>query len=479
MLFPFFAAAVFLVATVSANLRRYEYIKQFKIERPQKPQQVRYDPTWASLDTRPIPQWFDDAKFGIFLHWGVFSVPSYKGAWFWDFWKGPQPQLDVVQFMQANYRPDFTYADFASMFTAEFYDPNYWADIFSSAGAKYVVLTTKHHEGFCNWPSKYSWNWNAGDVGPKQDLVGNLANAVRQKGLAFGTYHSLFEFFNPLFLRDQANNFTTQDFVREKTMPELYELVNTYQPDIIWSDGEWMAPSSYWNSTNFLAWLYNDSPVKDKVVTNDRWGSETMCKHGGYYTCSDNFNPKTLQQHKFEDPTTVDKLAWTFRRNLKLEDVHTMEEIIAILAQVVSCGGNLLLNVGPTKEGTIPPVFEERLRQTGQWLSVNGEAIYATKPWTHQNDSATPDVWYTSTRADNGTVINVYAIVLTWPESSNLTLASPVTTASTTVTMLGYNTPFSWSPLPNSGLQIQIPAIPFNQLPSKWAWVFKLTGISN
>ncbi|CAG5131393.1 unnamed protein product [Candidula unifasciata] len=444
-----------------------------------KNKEIRYEPTWESIDSRPIPQWYDEAKIGIFLHWGVFSVPSYAGAWFWYFWKGPKPVREVVDFMKNNYRPGFTYVDFAPMFTAEFYNPDQWADIFKASGAKYVVLTTKHHEGFCNWATKYSWNWNSVDVGPRRDLVGDLAKALRKKGLAFGAYHSMFDFFNPMFLRDQANHFTTQEFVREKALPELHELVNNYQPDLIWSDGDWMAPSSYWNSTHFLVWLYNDSPVKDRIVVNDRWGSDAECKHGGYLSCSDHYNPKKLQKRKFEDATTMDKYAWAYRRNINIEDLNTMEEVTTLIAQVVSCGGNLLINVGPTKEGTIIPAFQERLKQMGQWLSVNGEGVYATKPWTHQNDGVSRDVWYTSTRADNGTVINVYAIVLSWPESSNLTLASPVTTANTTVTMLGYNTPFKWSPLPNSGLQIQIPAIPFNQLPCKWAWVFKLTGISN
>uniref|UniRef100_A0A2C9K552 alpha-L-fucosidase n=1 Tax=Biomphalaria glabrata TaxID=6526 RepID=A0A2C9K552_BIOGL len=131
----------------------------------------RYEPNWQSLDARPLPPWYDEAKIGIFLHWGVFSVPSYVGAWFWWYWKGTQPSLAVVEFMKQNYPPSFTYADFAPEFTAEFYNPNQWADIFKASGAQYVVLTTKHHEGFCLWPSKYSWNWNSMDVGPKRDLV--------------------------------------------------------------------------------------------------------------------------------------------------------------------------------------------------------------------------------------------------------------------------------------------------------------------
>ncbi|CAF3959295.1 unnamed protein product, partial [Rotaria sordida] len=132
-----------------------------------------YLPEWSSLDTRPLPSWYDQSKVGIFIHWGVFSVPSINSeAWMWWAWKGDNPNPDTVAFMNKNYPPDWTYADFAAQFHAELYDPNEWADIFAASGAKYIVLTSKHHEGFTLWPSKYSFNWNAMDVGPKRDLLG-------------------------------------------------------------------------------------------------------------------------------------------------------------------------------------------------------------------------------------------------------------------------------------------------------------------
>ena len=133
---------------------------------------AEYQPTWESLDARPLPQWFDQSKIGIFIHWGVFSVPSYDSEWFWWNWKKGNPDKKLVDFMKNNYKPDFTYADFAEDFTAELFDPTYWTEVFKASGAKYVVLTSKHHEGFTLWPSKYSFSWNAMDVGPKRDLVG-------------------------------------------------------------------------------------------------------------------------------------------------------------------------------------------------------------------------------------------------------------------------------------------------------------------
>lgn len=447
-------------------------------ERSRRSFPVTYEPTWESLDKRPIPQWFQDAKFGIFLHWGLYSVPAIR-AWLWYEWKGPTPDPYIVMYMKSNYPPDWTYADFGPQFTASFYDPYKWADIFKASGARYVVLTSKHHEGYCMWPSKYSWNWNSMDVGPNRDLVGELAAAIRSKtNIKFGLYHSLFEFFNPLYLADKKNNFTTQDFVRQKTMPELYELVNQYKPDVVWSDGEWEANSSYWNSTNFLAWLYNDSPVKDTVVTNDRWGSDTMCKHGGYYTCNDKFDPGAIQKHKFEDATIMDKEAWTHRKTMTLNDVNTVNELITTLASVVSSGGNLLLNVGPTSDGTIIPIFEERLRQLGQWLGVNGEAIYASNTWIQANDTVAKSVWYTTQKTDVGGTV-VYAILLRWPPNNYLTLGLPQLTPSTQVSMLGYSGQIPFTKNPIGQMVIGLPLIPFYQLPSPDAWVLKLEGLAN
>lgn len=132
---------------------------------------TQYTPDWTSIDNRPLPAWFDEAKIGIFLHWGIFSVPSYGSEWFWWYWQGTRA-TNFVDFMKKNYPPDFTYGDFARKLTAEFYDPNEWVDIFKASGAKYVVLTSKHHEGYTMWPSKYSFNWNVKDVGPQRDLLG-------------------------------------------------------------------------------------------------------------------------------------------------------------------------------------------------------------------------------------------------------------------------------------------------------------------
>ncbi|XP_076073932.1 alpha-L-fucosidase-like isoform X1 [Mytilus galloprovincialis] len=437
----------------------------------------KYEPNWESLDSRPLPSWYDEAKIGIFITWGVFSVPSFGSEWFWWTWKeAKNPAL--VDFMKKNYRPDFTYPDFAPQFTAEFFNANEWAEILKSSGAKYVVLVSKHCEGFPLWPSNYSWNWNSMDVGPKRDIVGELAKAVRSKtDIHFGMYHSLLEWFNPLYIQDRENGFKTQDFVRTKTMPELYELVNRYEPDIIWSDGDWTTTDVYWNATNFLAWLYNESPVKDKVCVNDRWGSNIRCKHGGFLNCNDKYNPGVLNKKKWENCMEMDRYSWGYRRNARLADYFSMHELLSEVAETVSTGGNILINIGPTKDGMIIPIYQERLKQLGTWLGVNGEAIYGSKPWSHQNDTITKNIWYTSQIA--GADVSVYAILLFWPTDNKVILGAPVSSSSTIVSMLGYVGNFDWKPNPGGGIEVTIPPITINKLPCNDVWVLKLENLFN
>ncbi|XP_055979086.1 tissue alpha-L-fucosidase [Sorex fumeus] len=435
---------------------------------PAQPE-IQYTPDWTSLDSRPLPLWFDEAKFGVFVHWGVFSVPAWGSEWFWWHWKG-DAKSQYQRFMRDNYPPGFSYAEFGPLFTASFFDPEAWASLFQAAGAKYVVLTTKHHEGFTNWPSSVSWNWNSMDVGPHRDLVGELEKAVRKRNMRYGVYHSLLEWFHPLYLLDKKNNFKTQFFVKEKTMPELYDLVIRYRPDLIWSDGDWESTDSYWNSTGFLAWLYNDSPVKDEVVVNDRWGLNCSCHHGGYYNCEDKFRPKTAPSHKWEMCTSIDKRSWGYRRNMLMSEITSEAEIISELVQAVSLGGNYLLNIGPTKDGVIDPIFQERLLSVGKWLEVNGEAIYASKPWrVHLEKNTT--VWYTSKKSD------VYAIFLQWPKGGILQLESPKVTSSTEVKLLGVKKQVKWTRDSTSGLIINLPHKTPPILPVTSAWTIKLKGV--
>ncbi|MDD2349381.1 MAG: alpha-L-fucosidase [Kiritimatiellae bacterium] len=246
-----------------------------------------YKAEWESLDKRPIPQWWQEAKFGIFIHWGVYSVPAYAPTDAANVYAKYSEHYDnrmrsnnaaFTNFHARTYGTNVTYADFATQFRAEHFDPVQWADLFKKSGARYVVLTSKHHDGFALWPSAYSPRWNAQVLGPHRDLAGELTAAVKQAGLRMGFYYSLLEWGNPLYKENIGR------WVAEMNLPQMKELVTRYEPDIVWADGEWDYSDEELRSVDFLAWLYNESPVKESVVVNDRWGKKTRGKHGDHYT---------------------------------------------------------------------------------------------------------------------------------------------------------------------------------------------------
>jgi len=441
----------------------------------------QYSPDWESLDSRPLPGWYDGAKVGIFMHWGPYCVPGVASEWFWYQWNRRDPKnpgdMEIVKYMADFYPPDFTYQQFGPDFRAEFFNATEWADLIAASGAKYMVLTSKHHDGFAMWPSSRNFGWNAKDVGPKRDVVGELAKAVRAKGgVRFGLYHSLFEWYHPLYLQDKVNK--TRDFVEQKMGPELKEIIMKYEPEVLWSDGDWEQTTDYWDSLNFLSWLYSDSPVKETVVTNDRWGEGIMCHHGDFYTCSDRYNPGVLQHHKWENAMTIDKESWGHRRNMQLEEILSMDELVETLVMTISCGGNLLMNVGPSSQGTIEPIFQERLKQMGWWLGVNGEAVYDTVPWKAQNDTVNSAVWYTSKVTPQHGVA-VYSHILGWPQGGKVSLGSPVPGDNTKVTLLGYSGgELTWKK-GEGEVQMEVQLPNRDEVNSDWGYVLKLIGVGS
>lgn len=442
-----------------------------------------YRPTWASIDSRPVPQWFSDAKFGIFVHWGVYSVPAWAPAganvsvydkyaeWYWHRIGTPPDNnegLNKVRKLFTDHHNEhwganFKYQDFASMFRAEHFQPQEWADLFQKAGAKYVVLTSKHHEGFPLWPSAHSWNWNAMDLGPRRDLCGDLSKAVKEKGLRMGFYYSLYEWFNPLY------HSNVNKYVDEHMIPQMKDLVTRYQPDVLWTDGEWDHPSEIWKSTHFLSWLYNESPVRNQVVVNDRWGKETRGKHGGYYTTEyDLLHDAKADFEKIQRPWEECRgigSSFGYNRTEMLDDYSSSEQLIHLLVNKVAAGGNLLLNVGPTADGRIPVIMQQRLTDMGNWLKVNGEAIYYTEAWRRRKVSeGAPHQYYTVKGKD------LYVIVTQWPVGA---IEIEDVKKPSSVNMLGFNAIVS-SRFSKGKLTIKAPAMnPCNQ-PCQYAWVFKL-----
>ena len=347
----------------------------------------QYQPNWSSLNQRKIPEWFHNDKFGIFIHWGVYSVPSYApviensglsyAEWYW--YRINEKQKDFTAFHDKNYGSDFQYPQFEPMFKAELFDPKQWADIFKQSGARYVVLTSKHHEGYALWNSAEadkSWQrpWNAVTGTPKRDLLGDLTNAVRDAGLKMGYYYSLYEWFNPLYKQDKKR------YVSEHMFPQFKDLVTKYKPSVIFSDGEWELSDTAWRSEELLAWLYNESPVKNEVVVNDRWGKNTRGKNtASTYTTSEygsGMDPNVI----WEESRGIGH-SYGYNRNEQLKDYKTGKDLILFLSDVVARGGNLLLDIGPTADGRIPVIMQQRLIEIGNWLKVNGESIYGTSAW--------------------------------------------------------------------------------------------------
>ncbi len=466
-----------------------------------------YEPTWESVDKRPTPAWFSDAKFGIFIHWGTYSVPAYApvipgklayAEWYWNAMTNGQnnPKADELQkgtwaFHQKVYGADFPYQNFAPQFKAELFDPDHWADVFSRSGAKYVVLTSKHHEGFALWPSKQAsatWGrpWNAVEIGPKRDVLGDLSEAVRRKGLRMGYYYSLYEWYNPLWLYDKPR------YVREHMFPQFKDLVTHYKPAIIFSDGEWEMTSEQWHSAELLAWLFNESPVKDEVVVDDRWGSDTRHKHGGYWTTEYTAGMSGVD-HPWEESRGMG-VSYGYNRAEDLNIYHTSRELVFILVDTVSRGGNLLLDIGPRADGTIPVIMEERLTEMGDWLKINGEAIYGTKPWKNTREwtaGEVPKIEYNKEYSSAYDVIklierpaegkasieafftskvnDVYAILPRW---SGHSLVIKDVSAAKSVKLLGSSTPLQFK-TSKAGLSIELPDLP-EDLRLQPAWVLKI-----
>lgn len=459
-----------------------------------------YEPTWESLDKRPVPEWYQDAKFGIFIHWGVYSVPAWGAPktyaeWYWKNMSNKKPDNVWWQFHKKHYGADFDYKEFAPMFRAELFNPEEWADIFERSGAKYIVPTSKHHEGYCLWPSaeaNKTWGhpWNSLEVGPKRDLMGGLSEAVRKKGIRFGFYYSLYEWFNPLWLKDR------KAYVVEHMHPQFKDVVSRYKPSIIFSDGEWDMPSSDWKSPELLAWLYNESPCKDEVVVNDRWGKETRHHHGDYYTTEYGAGMKD-DAHPWEENRGMG-YSYGYNRAENIDDYKSGQELILVLCDLVSRGGNFLLDIGPTGDGRIPVIMQDRLLEIGQWLKINGEAIYATRhagrdcQWTDgkrpqqgykeyqqeyklmesigqqpKGDRAVKQIFFTRKGDD------LYAITAGWP-GQRLVVRDIEAASDTQVSLLGAKSSIQHR-ADGKNLVLEIPAQAIQELPFAPAYTFKIS----
>jgi len=415
----------------------------------------KYKANWESLAKyQEAPEWFKDAKFGIYAHWGVMSVPAYANDWY-------ARNMHIEGSDEFKHHVDtygehskFGYHDYVPMFKAENFDANAWADLFEKSGAKFAGLVAQHHDGWSNWRSKIN-PWNAFDMGPKQDILGELSAAIKEKNMKFvASFHmarnlqiykeqpekwlndtSYFPY-NPKLptssedplLAKMYGNISKEKFNKD-WIGQLKEVIDNYSPDLIYFDSQTQkTPESF--RKEFAAYYFNDADKKNKQVV---------------FTHKEGEFPKSVSLEDFEKgrtnkitkdfwltDETVSVGSWSYTNTLGLKKT---DEILHVLVDVVSKNGALMLNVSPMANGIIPQNQQDILLEIGEWLKTNGEAIYSSRPWrvfgedpTKQEKSGmfldrisyTPqDIRYTK-KGDT-----IYAIVLGWPgNNASITLKS-------------------------------------------------------
>lgn len=360
---------------------------------------VSYTATEDSLSAHETPDWYDGAKFGIFIHYGLYSIPAWApvggvyAEWYWHSMeqKGSPTYLHQLK----TYGSKFQYDDFIARFTATKFHPRAWVTLLRQSGAKYFVMVSKHHDGYALFRTRYSKR-NSVDSGPHRDLVGALLSAARKyaPGLHTGLYYSLPEWFNPAYpgIQGKRGQFTggpprnyvtgsvipytgftpVGDYVRDYQAPQMLELIDRYHPDILWCDigGEN-------DSLRVLAHFYNQALLSgQQVAVNNRCG---VSAHD-FSTPEYKVYPMTVHA-KWETSRGLDPHSYGYNANTPDKAYASAGSVVRQLVDVVSKNGNLLLDIGPRGDGSIPRVMKDRLRAIGSWLAVNGQAIYDTQSW--------------------------------------------------------------------------------------------------
>ncbi len=436
-----------------------------------------YTPTDASLSAHQAPYWFQDAKFGIFIHWGVYSVPAWApvgtqyAEWYWN--QMQDPGNPTYAHHRDTYGESFAYDDFIPRFRAERFDPRSWVELFRDAGAQYHVLTSKHHEGFALWDTKLS-DRNSVKMGPKRDVIRELFDASRRytPELHRGLYFSMPEWFNPdhpWMGHAPRNPYTLEpvpytghtpgrDYVTEFQGPQMLELIEGYDPEIIWCD---IGGDN--DSHRVLAEYFNRAKNRARpvdVTVNDRSGIGTHDFTTPEYTTYDQ-----IVTAKWESSRGLDPFSYGYNAQTPDEKYMTAEEIVHSLVDIVSKNGNFLLDIGPKADGTIPDIMQRRLRETGEWLKTNGEAVYDTTYWSRMPQLG-DDLRFT-VRPDKAFYIHSLA-----RPGAKLTVGAPVPVRSgDRITLLGHDRPLTWRTTGGS-LVIDVPAAARGT--GEHAWVFKI-----
>ena len=472
----------------------------------------KFEPTWESLQQYEIPAWYADGKFGIFIHWGAYAVPAFANEWY--------PRNMYIQGSREyehhvkTYGPhtEFGYKDFIPMFRAEKFDADGWAELFRESGARFVVPVAEHHDGFAMYDCSTS-RWTSVHLGPQRDIVGELAQAVRARGMVFGVSthraeHWWFmnggrnfpsdvqdpafdDFYGPAVQHEDCDgtaqntpSLTSQPYPSteylEDWLARTVELVDKYQPQLVWFDW-WIGHAAFPEYLKrFAAHYYNRGQEWDKgVAINYKYEAY---QEGTAVLDVERGQLSDIRPLLWQNDTSVAKNSWSY---VVPQDYKTAESLIQDLVDVVSKNGALLLNIGPRPDGTIPEPEQAILREIGAWLAVNGEAIYGTRPWELFGEGPTEvtEGAFTDTKRAPFTAADfrfttkgdaLYAICLAWPGETAtihaLRAGSPLLDRRVVeVALLGAPGALAWSVEAN-GLKIRMPAAK----PCDHAYSFKI-----
>jgi alpha-L-fucosidase len=391
---------------------------------------IPFQANWESLSKYQCPDWFRDAKFGIFIHWGVYSVPAFGNEWYpRNMYK---ESTDTYKHHIEKYGSvdKFGYKNFIPMFKAEQFDANQWVDLFKKAGAKYIVPVAEHHDGFAMYNTSLS-RWNALNMGPHRDIIGELADATKKADLVFGLSSHRIEhwwymnggrkvksdvqdphyedFYGPAKIFDPKadtlgkspkvsesyNNYAkddpfggifvpmTMEFMNDWLL-RCTELVDKYRPQLFWFDFYIEQKELEPYRKTFAAYYYNHAA---------QWGKGVIINYK-YNAYPDNVaiydiergSSRASKKYPWQTDTSIGKKSWGY---IDGEENKTPNELIDLLIDIVSKNGNMLLNVGPKADGTITPEQTAVLLAMGKWLNVNGEGIYGTRPWDVAHEGVT------------------------------------------------------------------------------------------
>ena len=464
---------------------------------------------WESLQKYDAPEWYKDAKFGIFIHWGAYSVAAFGNEWYPRnmYREGSEEYKHHI----ATYgtQDKFGYKDFLPMFKAERFDATAWAQLFKKAGAKYVVPVAEHHDGFAMYDSGLS-DWTVAKMGPHRDTTGELAKAVRAEGLHFGVSshrveHNFFlgvgreipsdindpqyaAFYGPAHAwispwgAPLSNDFTFVSTAwADDWLARSAELVEKYHPDIMYFDW-WIGQASIRaNLTRFAAFYYNSSLKYGDHVGVINYKDYAMQEHAGVLDL-ERGQLGDIRPLYWQTDTSISNKSWGY---IKDDTFKSPDFVVHQLIDIVSKNGNLLLNIGPKSDGTIPDEVQRVLLDVGAWLNVNGEAIYGTRPWRiygegptkvaagsfHDTDTANykPEDFRFTTKGDV-----LYAIGLAWPANGEAVIHSLAQIVGServkSVMLMGSDTKLQFNQRAD-GLHVQLPA----QAPAKYAYVIGIT----